>query len=259
MLKTLKAICRSERGFTLIELLAVMSIVAVLTGIVTTSVSGTGESSRDAAARENASGVNTASGDFFSDQGGAEVLTPSTVEVVIRINEVDNAGLDAAKKPTVQKISSRWPETPITEELDSDESNTTVFTTPYAREFPTSKVITSGLVNNVIITDSSNIPIDHDVLLTKYTAIDFVKLVGDPNDPTTPGGYSEKPPASVDQTQTALGEEFHNFLWLFRKATSAGGSGPDDSRSIALFKLVTIEVVQAGGIDKVDLTYEQIN
>jgi len=237
-----------------------MAIVAVLTGIVSTSVSGSGESGRDAAARENASVVNTAAGDFFSDQGGAEVLTPSTVEVVIRINEVDNAGLDAAKKPTVQQISSRWPETPITEELESDETDTTVFTTPYAREFPTSKVAASSKINNVIITDSSDITIDHDVLLTKYTAIDFVKLVGDPNDlVTTPGGYSEKPPASVDQTQTALGEEFHNFLWLFRKATSAGGSGPDDSRSIALFKLVTIEVVQVDSTDKVDLTYKQIN
>jgi len=257
MLKTLKTTFRSERGFTLIELLAVMSIVAILTGIVTTAVSGTGESSRDAAARENANGVNTAAGDFFSDQGGAEVLTPSTVEVVIDINGVDNANLDAAKKPTVQGISSRWPETPITEKLDSEENSTTVFTTPYAHEFPTSNVATSSLINNVIITDSSGIAIDHDVLLTRYTAIDFVKLVGDPNDPDTPGGYSEKAPASVDQTQKALGQEFHNFLWLFRKATSAGGSGPDDSRSIALFKLVSIE--QVNGNTQVDLTYEQIN
>ncbi len=47
MLKTLKAIFRSERGFTLIELLAVMSIVAILTGIITTSVSGSSESGRE--------------------------------------------------------------------------------------------------------------------------------------------------------------------------------------------------------------------
>ena len=36
-------IFKGERGFTLIELLAVMSIVAVLAGVVSTSISGTGE------------------------------------------------------------------------------------------------------------------------------------------------------------------------------------------------------------------------
>ena len=261
MLHTLKTIINGQRGFTLIELLAVMAIVAVLAGIVSTSVSGSNESSRDAAARQDANTVNSASGDFFADQGGSDVRSPSTVAVEVKINGVDNAGLAAAGQtsPTVQVISSRWPEKFITEELASVEVGGTVFETPYAHEFPHLNTNSSLKINNVIITDSVGIAIDHDELLTRYTAIDFDKLVGDPNDPVNNPGYSQKLPNSVEQTQSALDEDFHNFLWLFRKTTSAGGSGPDDSRAIALFKLVTIQVVDVGGIDKVDLTYKQIN
>ena len=250
MLKTLKATLKRERGFTLIELLAVMAIVAVLAGIVTTSVSGSGETSRDAAARQDAHSVHTSAGDFFSDQTGAQLRTPSTVEVVITINGEPHT------TTTKQVISSRWPETFITEELAQAEDP---ITTPYAVEFPTRLITSSSVIRDVIISDRDGFAISHTDLLTRYTAIDFVKLVGDPNDlVNTPGGYTVKPPDTFDQTQTALGETFRNYLWLFRKSTSAGGSGPDDSRVVALFKLVSIDIVDDSGTDKVDLRFVQI-
>ena len=245
MLKTLKTTLKRERGFTLIELLAVMSIVAVLAGIVSTSVSGTGESSRDAAARQDASSVHTSAGDFFGDQTGAQTLTSSTVSIVIAI------GGEAAPIVATQVISTRWPETFITETLVAGDSPTT----PYPIEFPTS----SSVIDNLIVNDLDGDPITGTVLLTRYTAIDFDKLVGDENDlENTPGGYSQKAPESSEQTQTALGETFHNYLWLFKKSTSAGGSGEDDSRVVAVFKLTSIEVIGESEDKKVDLKYVQI-
>ena len=253
MLKTLKATLKRERGFTLIELLAVMAIVATLAGIVTTSVSGTGETSRDAAARQDASSVHTSAGDYFSDQTGAQVLTPLTVEVVTKINGETHADLGAE---TTQVISSRWPETFITEELALESDP---ITTPYAVEFPTSLISSSSVIRDVIISDKEGFTISHLDLLTRYTAIDFVKLVGDPNDRDNfPGGYTAKPPDSSGQTQTALGETFRNYLWLFKKSTSAGGAGEDDSRVVALVKLVSIQVVDESGVDMVDLRFVQI-
>ena len=67
---------KNQRGFTLIELLAVMAIVAVLAGIVSVAVGGTSETSRDTQTKQDSTTLNTASSDFFSDQEGAEVLTP---------------------------------------------------------------------------------------------------------------------------------------------------------------------------------------
>ena len=84
-------------GFTLIELLAVMAIVSVLAGIVAISVSGSGETSRDAQTKQDATTVESAASDFFGDQGGAEVLTPKTVSV-FGVSNVE------------QILSTRWPE-----------------------------------------------------------------------------------------------------------------------------------------------------
>ena len=116
MIKTLKAVLKRERGFTLIELLAVMAIVSTLAGIVSTSVSGTGDSSIVAAARQDASTFVSSAGNYFSDQGAAEALTPSTVTVTTSIN-ADNP------IATVQVISSRWPEAFIAEDNALPESS----------------------------------------------------------------------------------------------------------------------------------------
>lgn len=257
MLSRLIATLKREGGFTLIELLAVMAIVATLAAIVTTSVSGSGESSRDAAAKQDASSVHTSAGDYFSDQTGVQILTPFTVEVVAQIN--GQTHLDFAETVT-QEISTRWPENFITEEITEESALAgDPLTTPYAVEFPTSLISSSSVVRNVIITDLDGETISHLKLLTRYTAIDFVKLVGDENDPVnTPGGYTVKAPDSFGQTQTVLNETFRNYLWLFKKSTSSGGAGEDDSRIVALFKMTSIQVVKDVGGDKVDLIFVQI-
>ena len=93
---------QKERGFTLIELLAVMAIVAVLAGIVSVAVGGTGETSKDTQTKQDATTLDTAAADFFSDQEGAEVLRPKTVQIF------GVAGIE-------QQTSTRWPETYISE------------------------------------------------------------------------------------------------------------------------------------------------
>ena len=93
---------QNQRGFTLIELLAVMAIVAVLAGIVSVSVGNTGETSKDTQTKQDATALETAAADYFSDQEGAEVLPPKTVDVLGTLS-------------IVQGTSSRWPVQYITD------------------------------------------------------------------------------------------------------------------------------------------------
>ena len=71
-----KIALRDHKGFTLIELLAVMAIVAVLAGIVSVSVGGSSETSRDTQTRQDANTVETAAADFFSDRLGGSFCGP---------------------------------------------------------------------------------------------------------------------------------------------------------------------------------------
>ena len=80
-MKTMKRILQGDSGFTLIELLAVMAIVATLAGIVSTSVSGSNETSKVAAAQQDASTTVSAAGAYFADHEAAEVLETLNVTV----------------------------------------------------------------------------------------------------------------------------------------------------------------------------------
>ena len=206
------------------------------------SISGSGESSSIAAARQDASTFTTSSGDFFAFQVAAEELTPSTVTVTTTINDVTLAASE-------QVISSRWPEAYITEDDDLPGSSI------YSTEFPTSVIASNGIVVNVDIrgkdlADGTPGPdISGKELLEGYTAIDFDLIVD--------GHFADSPADSASKTTTAEGLKFHNFLWLFRKGTSAGGSGVNDSRSIALFKLASVQKIENSGTVK--LSYEQVH
>ena len=73
---------RHERGFTLIELLATMAIVAVLAGIISVSVAGSGQTSRDTQTKQDGTTVETAVANYFGNQQGTETRNPLVVEVL---------------------------------------------------------------------------------------------------------------------------------------------------------------------------------
>jgi len=209
-----------QRGFTLVELLAVMAIVAVLAAIVVPAVSGTSETSRDAQTQQDATSADTASADFFNAQGSADVLISETVTVIGTINGVQ------ANDTTTQTKSSRWPEVFITAE------DATATPAIYRAEFPTAGTEFIGTDVNVIIIDQNGFAIPAETLLSRFTALDIEELLG--------GGFVQKIPDSFDSQSRG----FHNFLWLFRKQTSSGGSSEFDSRKIVVFKLVSVVEVE---------------
>ena len=257
LIKILKGIARGERGFTLIELLAVMAIVAVLAGIVSTSVSGSGDTSVTTAAQQDATTVNSSAADFFGDQEGAALITPHSVTVEAPIIEVvGSAEVPDSPTSVQQKKNSRWPEQYITDD------GTGAATSVYTAEFPTSDPVngTDGDVVKITIrakdTDTTDEIdgeiIDRTTFLQEYTAIDFDKLES--------LSFVEARP---DTASTTTVGDLHNFLWLFRKSTAAGGSGDDDSRTISVFKLTTVRVIESGvaGVSDagdLELNYEQI-
>ena len=273
--RQVKAILRSQKGFTLIELLAVMAIVAVLAGIVSTSVSGSGESATIATAQTDASTVNSAVGTFFADQEATEVKTTKTVLVVADIaSDIDidpdsdtigaidfDAAIDlAATDPDdpslerVQEKSSGWPELYLTE--NSDTADTSDAVSIYENVFPTSVTTTDNIVIRVIVADSDGLAINRIELLEGYTSVDL--------DALRDGGYLAAVPASFDETiEVDVGQvtvEIPTFLWLFRKNTTAGGA-EDNSRVVSVFILADVQVEEVFSFDFDDdlqLTYAQI-
>ena len=151
---------KNQRGFTLIELLAVMAIVAVLAGIVSVAVGGTGETSKDTQTKQDATTIETAAADYFSDQVGAEVLTTKTVDVQIF------TGIQ-------QKISSRWPEIYITDIYSSAFGDETI------RDLT---ILTADQASTVSIPE----------LLENFNAIDFSLLLGGDYLAVEPDGSLQK-------------------------------------------------------------------
>lgn len=207
-----------------------MAIVAVLAGIVTTSVSGTSESGRDARAIQDSTTVGSAAAEYFSDQDGAETITPA-----------DPAVLNISPK-VVQKISSRWPEdfvTGIYRDVFPPDAAATVTEIAFLGE--------DGAILSTVVEDTGE-AIDFAVpdLLAGFTAVDFRILV-DQN-------YMSSEPDSVSRKSG----QYDNYMWLFEKAASAGSTGENSSRNMALFKLIMVEKLSVDS-DQVSLIYQRIN
>ena len=247
MLETLKATLKRQSGFSLVELVVVMAIIATLAGVVLVSITGTGESSKIATARQDARIFGTAASNYFADQRGKETVTTSSVTVVALFNDETEADIVDVE----QSITDRWPETFITEELASLGD---IPFAPYVNELPTFNAQSSGLVIKVNIRglDQPNgdpgFEISRAELLGQYTAVDFDMLVD--------GGYAEKPSATFNEISRVEGVYFRSYLWLFKKTTSSGGSGTNDSRRIALFRLLSIDGSDSGALT---LNFKQID
>ena len=204
-----KSLSGDHRGFTLIELLAVMAIVAVLAGIVSISIGGSGETSRDTQTQQDATTVESAAGDFFGNQIAAETLTAKTVSVL------SQNGIRQVK-------SSRWPEEYIS--------------VAHPTVFPLSNLTTD--VASIIFLDKDGTLSDLRTrrLLQRFNAIDFNALLG--------GEFLATLPENADRTTKG----FNDYLWLLEKDTAAGGSSQGASRKVAVFKLVSVEISETSNL-----------
>ena len=172
-----------QEGYSLIEMLVVMSILAVLAGVISTQVTGSGETSRDVRTQQDANSVDAAVAHFFFDQEGAELLSQETVTA---INE----------NGILITTSSKWPETSIKSAYGD------VFQTTNSSVGPISFFNEDGTVAALSVRG----------LLENYTAINFSDLKD--------GDYVQSAPDGVDQTSKGFNDY---LWLLEKDSTAAGG------------------------------------
>ena len=199
---------RDHKGFTLLELLAVMAIVAVLAGIVSVSVSGSGQTSKDTRSKGDATSIESALAGYLGSRGGVEVLVPKVATVLGRIE-------------VKQVISTNWPENYISD--------------TYSKVFPEGAISTVGSVT-FLNSDGTLSDLTARGLLQGFNAIDFDVLFD--------GGFMAAVPKSVSETS----QDFNNYLWLLEKSITAGGTGAVASREVAVFKLISVEEISGSDL-----------
>lgn len=226
----------AQKGFTLVELMVVMGILAVLSSIVFTAVSGTSEVAGDSQVKQDASTVNTAITNYYADQTGAEIFTTNTTTIL---------SSTPSTKDVAQKISSRWPEKYLTVtylvEFPLVSGNTTTTTTT---DNVTTTTVLTEVTASVTITDSNGTTITDKALAEGRNAIDLSALATASYIPTVPKSSSDK------------SGNFHNYLWLVKKTSSAAESGTVESRTVEVFKLSKAEKNET--TKNYTLYYEQI-
>jgi len=134
-------ITKDHKGFTLVELLAVMAIIGILASILTPIASQSGESAKDAQAKQDAGTIEQAKNQYFSNKTSeADVQSSNSVDVTAQIN-LSDAALNE------QTVSARNPEVFITHSTASSTLSA------YSIEFPSATSSTNGVVTNINLTD----------------------------------------------------------------------------------------------------------
>lgn len=265
MIHRIKGFVRGQHGFTLIELLAVMAILATLVAIVAPAVAGTREASIQAQAQQDGSQVRTAANKYFSSINASETRTQHTITTSTFISTAVNATPTAIANAVPQIVSNRWPEKYITLDVAATGSDVALIGASYTDVFNTATSASSGVpgmkdVNSVTLLDNStpaNI-ITAANFFRAYTAIDMGPNTGAVSDNSlVTKGFLAKQPAGLGMTSQGK----PNFLWLLSKTSSSSAlERQNDSRDIAVFKLVKVERMESPRADgaNLNLTYQLI-
>ena len=83
-------------------------------------------------------------------------------------------------------------------------------------------------------------------LLTNFNAIDFSLLVD--------GEFLAVEPDSASRPSDGGPS---SYVWLLKKTTAAGGSSKGANREVAVFKLITVEVIEDNTSD-IDVVFQQL-